>query len=173
MKNRPYSPAYKQTIIPGKTLLFLDEVQVCPRALLSLRHFYELMSELHVIAAGSLLEFCIEQVGLPVGRVQFLYAYPMSYKEFLWALDETFLVEAILNHGFNQPFQSAIHNKALRLFGEYIAIGGMPEAVRLWRDKKNHQLCQDIHHDLISAYKQDFEKYAKKTQIKYVEQIFE
>lgn len=163
----------QQKIIPGKTLLFFDEVQVCPRALLALRYFYELMPELHVIAAGSLLEFCIEQIGLPVGRVQFLYAYPMSFKEFLWALDENFLVDAILSHDFNQPMQSAIHEKALRLFGEYIAIGGMPEAVQAWRDHKNYQRCQNIHHDLIAAYKQDFEKYAKKSQIKYVEHVFE
>jgi predicted AAA+ superfamily ATPase len=163
----------KQHIVPGKTLLFFDEVQICPRALIALRYFYESMPELHVIAAGSLLEFCIEQVGLPVGRVQFLYAYPMSFKEFLWALDETFLVDAILHHDINTPFQTAIHEKALRLFGEYIAIGGMPEAVRLWRDHKNYQRCLDIHHDLIAAYKQDFEKYAKKSQIKYVEHVFE
>ena len=163
----------QQKITPGETLLFLDEVQTCPRALLALRYFYEFMPELHVIAAGSLLEFCIEQVGLPVGRVQFLYAYPMTFKEFLWALDETFLVDAILNHDCSKPFQVAIHEKALRLFGEYIAIGGMPEAVRMWRDQKNYQLCQDVHHDLIAAYKQDFEKYAKKSQIKYVEHVFE
>lgn len=162
-----------QKIIPGKTLLFLDEVQVCPRALLALRYFYETMPELHVIAAGSLLEFCIEQVGVPVGRVQFLYVYPMSFKEFLWASGENFLVDAILNHDFNKPFQSAVHEKALRLFGEYIAIGGMPEAVKSWCDHKNYQRCQDIHHDLIAAYKQDFEKYAKKSQIKYVEHVFE
>lgn len=163
----------RQRITPGETLLFLDEVQICPRALLALRYFYESMPDLHVIAAGSLLEFCIEQVGLPVGRVQFLYAYPMSFKEFLWALDETFLVNAILSHDIKQPFQQAIHEKALRLFGEYIAIGGMPEAVYAWQNKKNYQLCQNIHHDLIAAYKQDFEKYARKSQIKYVEHVFE
>lgn len=161
-----------QKITPGETLLFLDEVQACPRALLALRYFYELMPTLHVIAAGSLLEFCIDEIGLPVGRVQFLYVYPMSFKEFLWALDEAFLVDAIMNHDMKSSFQKAIHEKALRLFGEYIAIGGMPEAVALWRDKKNYQLCQDIHHDLITAYRQDFEKYARKSQIKYVEHVF-
>src|SRR3990167_5916670 len=162
----------RKNITPGETLLFLDEIQVCPRALLALRYFYEKMPELHVIAAGSLLEFAIEQVGVPVGRVQFLHAYPMSFKEFLWALNENFLVDAILNHDPHKSFQSANHEKALRLFGEYIAIGGMPEAVLNWRDHKNYLRCQIIHDDLISAYKQDFEKYAKKTQIKYVEHVF-
>jgi predicted AAA+ superfamily ATPase len=130
------------------------------------------MPELHVIAAGSLLEFAIDQVGVPVGRVQFLHAYPMSFKEFLWALDETFLADAILNHDPHHAFHPTNHEKALRLFGEYTAIGGMPEAVLQWRDHKNYLQCQIIHTDLISAYKQDFEKYAKKSQIKYVEHVF-
>jgi hypothetical protein len=73
----------KQEITPGDTLLFLDEIQACPRALLSLRYFYEMMPELHVIAAGSLLDFAIENIGIGVGRVNFLYMYPMSFKEFL------------------------------------------------------------------------------------------
>jgi uncharacterized protein len=107
----------RKNIIPGETLLFFDEIQVCPRALLALRYFYEKMPELHVIAAGSLLEFAIEQVGIPVGRVQFLHAYPMSFKEFLWALDENFLVDAILNHDPHKLFQTANHEKALRLYG--------------------------------------------------------
>jgi uncharacterized protein len=68
------------TIVPGETLLFLDEVQVTPRAILALRYFYEKIPELHVIAAGSLLEFAIEQVGVPVGRVSMLYVYPLSFE---------------------------------------------------------------------------------------------
>lgn len=163
----------KKPITPGKTLLFLDELQACPRALLSLRYFYELMPELHVIAAGSLLDFAIEQVGMPVGRVQFLHMHPMTFKEFLYALDEKFLVDNIMQHDLTkQPYSTIAHEKALRLFGEYIVIGGMPDAVANWRDKKNYTVCMNIHHDLITAYKQDFEKYAKKSQIKYLDLIF-
>lgn len=165
--------ATQKMITPGETLLFFDEVQACPRALMALRYFYELMPELHVIAAGSLLDFAIEEIGLPVGRVQFLYMYPMSFKEFLWALDENFLVDAIIKQNPKEVLQIATHEKALRLFGEYIAIGGMPEAVATWRDQKNYKACLDIHHDLITAYKQDFEKYARKPQIKYVNHVFE
>lgn len=160
-------------IIPGKTLLFLDEVQACPRVLIALRYFYELMPELHVIAAGSLLDFATEQVGMPVGRVQFLRMYPMSFKEFLWALGENALAEGILTRDLSNPFISVVHEKALRLFGEYIAIGGMPQAVQIWRDEKNYHRCQEVHHDLIRAYKQDFEKYARKSQIHYVEHLFQ
>ena len=160
-------------ITPGKTLLFLDEVQACPRVLIALRYFYELMPELHVIAAGSLLDFATEQVGMPVGRVQFLRMYPMSFKEFLWALGENVLADSILTRDPSNPFISVVHEKALRLFGEYIAIGGMPKAVQIWRDEKNYHRCQEVHHDLIRAYKQDFEKYARKSQIHYVEHLFQ
>ena len=72
-------------IVPGKTLLFFDEIQAIPKALLALRYFYEEMPDLHVIGAGSLLDFAIEQVGVPVGRVQSLYMYPLSFFEFLSA----------------------------------------------------------------------------------------
>jgi len=74
-------------IKPGSTLLFIDEVQNAPKAIIALRYFYELMPGLHVIAAGSLLDFAIEQVGVPVGRVTTLYMYPMSFLEFLVALE--------------------------------------------------------------------------------------
>src|SRR3990167_11344536 len=105
--------ALRQEIVPGKTLLFLDEIQACPRAMIALRYFYEQMPELHVIAAGSLLDFAIEEVGMPVGRVQFLHVYPMTLKEFLWAMGEDYLVEGILCHDPSRIFQPAIHEKAL------------------------------------------------------------
>src|SRR3990167_2260793 len=162
----------KQTITAGETLLFFDEIQSCPRALIALRYFFEMMPALHVIAAGSLLEFAIENIGVPVGRVNFLHMYPMSFLEFLWALGEIHFAEVILQQDPSQPLNPAIHEKGLRLLGEYMAIGGMPEAVASWRDHKNYQHCLDIHHDLLMALGQDFEKYAKKTQIKYVEHLF-
>lgn|SRR3990167_428241 len=162
----------QQPVIPGETLLFFDEAPAVPRVLIALRYFYELIPELHVIAAGSLLDFAIEQVGLPVGRIQILEMHPMSYKEFLWAMGNHFLVDGILNLDPNKPFNSAVHDKGLRLFSEYIAVGGLPEAVACWRDKKNYSLCLNVHHDLIRIYKQDFEKYAKKPQIQYVDHVF-
>ena len=85
----------KKKITPGKTLLFFDEIQAEPQAILALRYFYEMMPELHVIAAGSLLDFAIEKVGVPVGRVEFLYMYPMSFLEFLYAYDNSILIEII------------------------------------------------------------------------------
>lgn len=159
-------------IFPGKTLLFLDEAQEVPRSLIALRYFYEKMPDLHVIAAGSLLDFAIEQVGVPVGRVEFLYQHPMSFFEFLVAKGEKILASEILNLSFDNPFHEVIHNKALDLLGEYIVIGGMPQAVKSWVKSNDITECANIHEIITSAYIQDFQKYAKKFQLKYVELIF-
>jgi predicted AAA+ superfamily ATPase len=169
---RELSLALGQEIVPGETLLFFDEVQICPKALLSLRYFYEQVPELHLIAAGSLLDIAIEQVGVPVGRVSFLYMYPLSFIEFLWAQEETLLADEIVVHKPEKQLNEAIHHKALKRVGEYMAIGGMPEAVKIWRDTQDYKQCLAIHHDILTAYRQDFGKYAKDSQIKYIEHLF-
>lgn len=158
-------------IIPGKTLLFFDEIQQCPKALIALRYLYEWIPELHVIAAGSLLDFAIEEVGIPVGRVASLYMYSLSFMEFLAAIDEKRLLKTVLaNHDEKMP--EIIHNKLLDLVGQYLAIGGMPEAVKNWVDTKNPKESFEIHHHIIDNYRMDFRKYAKKHQVKYLEQLF-
>lgn len=161
------------TIVPGQTLLFFDEIQVLPRAVTALRYFYEKMPALHVIAAGSLLDFALEEVGVPVGRVMFLHMYPLSFIEFLYACNHDILAQEILVHDIAQPLSEGAHQKALRLVGEYLAIGGMPEVVDRWRSARDPRLCFQIHHTLLNAYRQDFAKYAKSFQIKYLEALFE
>ncbi|MBM3191078.1 MAG: ATP-binding protein [Chlamydiae bacterium] len=151
-----------KAIIPGKSLLFLDEVQVEPQIILALRYFYELMPELHVIAAGSLLEFAIEQVGVPVGRITMLYVYPLSFMEFLAATDNSQFVGAILT---KQPFSEILHNKLLDLLGQYLAIGGMPAVIQAWNDTKDPKLSCEAQNDLVESYRLDFSKYAKKHQL--------
>jgi predicted AAA+ superfamily ATPase len=160
-------------IIPGKTLLFLDEIQDAPQIITALRYFYEKLPELHVIAAGSLLDFALENTGIPVGRVESLYVYPLSWLEFLLAQQEDLLYHAILEQDVQTPIGEAIHQKLLHLLGEYLAIGGMPEVVALWIKKRNPFLCFKTHQSLLSTYRQDFEKYAKKYQIKYVDLLFD
>lgn len=159
-------------IIPGKTLLFFDEIQMCPQAIVSLRYFYEKLPELHIIAAGSLLDFAIEKIGLPVGRVSFLYIHPMCFIEFLWALGNQPLADAIIQKQADDPFNPAIHDTAIKLLGEYLAIGGMPAAVAAWQATNNYRECVAIHQDILAAYRQDFEKYARTAQIKHVETVF-
>ncbi|MFA6036485.1 MAG: AAA family ATPase [Legionellales bacterium] len=98
-------------IIPGKTLLFFDEIQACPQAIIALRYFYEEMPDLHVIAAGSLLDFAIEKVGVPVGRISFLYMYPMSFIEFLVATGHQLIAKEIIHHKVQQPLNEVIHTR--------------------------------------------------------------
>jgi uncharacterized protein len=163
----------KRPIIPGKTLLFFDEVQESVKAFKSLRYFYELMPSLHVIAAGSLLDFQIEKIGVPVGRVEWLYLYPMSFIEFLYAVDHTLLAEKILNHHPDELMSDSTHNLALSLLGEYIAIGGMPAVVKCWRDSRDIADCGRLLHRIIQNYKQDFDKYARRSQVKYLDILFD
>ena len=159
-------------IVPGKTLLFLDEIQEAPKAVKSLRYFYELMPELHVVAAGSLLDFVLENVGMPVGRVSSLHMYPMSFLEFLLARGDQGLAELLLEHDHRSALINPVHQKLLYIFSEYLATGGMPEVVRSWIETEDLKKCGQRQTELIEAYRQDFSKYVKKYQIKYVELIF-
>lgn len=164
---------FNKKITHQKTLLFFDEIQVCPEAIIALRYFYEEMPELHVIAAGSLLDLAIEKVGVPVGRVSFCYMHPMSFIEFMIATGNDFFAEKILHHTSHEPLNEALHSKAIKLLGEYMLVGGMPEAVSHWINNRDIKVCGEIHHSIINSYRQDFEKYAKKNQLKYVELIFD
>jgi predicted AAA+ superfamily ATPase len=160
-------------ISPGKTLLFFDEVQFCPKAVTSLRYFYEKMPNLHVAAAGSLLDFALEEIGIPVGRVRSLYMYPLSFKEFLIAGGNDKLVDFLLHHNPQEQLDTIFHNKFISLLSEYMAVGGMPEAVKNWINKKDLKSVRRIHNDLIDTYRQDFRKYSNSRNIRYVEKVFE
>jgi len=163
---------FNQKIIPQQTLLFFDEIQACQEAIIALRYFYEEMPELHVIAAGSLLDFVIEKIGVPVGRVSFCYMYPMSFIEFLLATENELFAQELLRHTSKENLIEPLHQKGLKLLSEYMLVGGMPEAVLCWITQRNSKSCSEIHHTIIDAYRQDFSKYAKKTQLKYIELLF-
>jgi predicted AAA+ superfamily ATPase len=152
-------------IRPGETLLFFDEIQACTQALASLRYFYEEIPELHMIGAGSLLEFAIEKIGLPVGRVQTLTVFPLSFAEFLIAKGQALLLEAICEQ---TTFPKALQDNATRLLSEYFVIGGLPEVVANWVSKELPLETKDKLSTLVNTYRQDFEKYAKKSQLKYL-----
>lgn len=159
----------KTTIVPGKTLLFLDEVQEAPKVILALRYFYEQMPDLHVIAAGSLIDFAINQVGVPVGRVSMLYVYPLSFLEFLAGSGHSLYITQILQ---NESYSEIIHDNLMELLAKYLVIGGMPEVVSAWTKTNNPKICREIQNELIETYIQDFPKYTKKHQIKYVDTLF-
>lgn len=167
------SAILKTTIHPQNTLLFLDEIQAKPDAITALRYFYEEMPELHIIAAGSLLDFAIEKVGIPVGRVQSLYMYPLSFIEFLAALGEHPIIQAILKHDPTDEMSTIIHEKTLELVAKYLALGGMPKVVQRWQEAPGLNECTAVHSAIIDSYRQDFGKYARQAQIKYVDKIFD
>jgi predicted AAA+ superfamily ATPase len=170
---RQLSELLQVEIIAGKTLLFFDEIQIVPQTITTLRYFYELMPELHVAAAGSLLDFAIDQVGIPVGRISSLYMYPVSFLEFLVARGYAMWAKMIVEHDLQEVFNESVHEKLINLIGEYVAIGGMPEAINEWINTNTSRSAKIVHEDLIFNYQQDFEKYAKKHQIKYLNLLFQ
>ncbi len=166
------SIAAEKQIIPGTTLLFLDEIQECPSVIRALRYFYEKMPDLHVIAAGSLLDFVLENIGVPVGRIQMLYLYPLSFVEFLNAKGKTVLLEALFEHNAAKSAPEFMHKQLFKLYGEYMAIGGMPEVVNEWLLHADLKKTRKIQRSLVETYKTDFGKYASKYQKHHVETVY-
>ena len=159
-------------LVPGSSLLFIDEIQQQPLALSALRYFHENMSELHVVAAGSLLEFAIEQVGIPVGRVASLHMYPMSFLEFLVARGEGLMAEHLLDAPSPFSVGDPVHERLLRLVGEFLVLGGLPEVIETWIQHEDLNRCGETLDVMVAAYRQDFAKYSKRHQIKYVDLVF-
>jgi len=150
-------------IIPGKTLLFLDEIQSSPRAISSLRFFYEDYPDLHVIAAGSLLEFALEELpSFGVGRIRSLFMYPFSFSEFLSASGNKMLLEAIENATPECPLDDAIHRKALEFLRIFLIIGGMPETIATYMMETDLYKCQFVLDDLMVTLRSDFAKYKRR-----------
>jgi uncharacterized protein len=140
------------------TLIFIDEIQEVPAAINLLRYFYEDFPQLHVIAAGSLLEAVLnENTTMPVGRVEFKVLRPMSFEEFLNAIGE----KAALTQYQNIPIANFAHNKLLDLFHTYTLIGGMPEIVKSYAENRNLNALRPIYESLLVTYINDIEKYAR------------
>jgi len=158
----------------GTTLLFLDEIQDCPQAIMAMRYFYEEMPGLHIIGAGSFLEFSLvsENYRMPVGRVQYMYMYPLTFGEFLTAIGEANLENHISSVENLQNLPEELHNKLISLVRKYMIIGGMPEVVKEYVASKSILKCQKIQHSIIETYQDDFGKYAKTIQHKYLRKIF-
>lgn len=154
---------YGEKIIPGKTLIFFDEIQANERALTSLKYFYEDAPEYHIIAAGSLLGIAInrENYSFPVGKVQIINMYPLSFKEFLIALGREDLIEEIKKHFDNDnKIDNDIHELCLQLYRTYLIIGGMPEVVQIYLEEKKIISTLDIQAMILDSYVRDMTKYA-------------
>lgn len=150
--------ALGKKIVPGIDLLFLDEIQECPKAIMALRYFYEENPELHVIAAGSLLEFALKDISFPVGRLQMLFMYPMTFSEYLMATGKELLAEKILQP--QSDFSDALITRINNEMYNYLVIGGMPECVATFANTGSFMDVISIQTDLIAALRQDFSKYS-------------
>lgn len=166
--------ALQKPIRNQTSLLFLDEIQQCPEAVISLRYFKEKMPHLHVIAAGSLLEFLLreEDFSFPVGRVEFLYLRPLSFIEYLRAA-APFIVERVQAFDLKQPPSELEHRDLLKWIRRYLFVGGMPSAVAASLKEDSLLDTQRVHHRILQAYENDFGKYAKHAQHQYLHLIFQ
>ena len=164
---------YETPVVAGKTLLFLDEVQSCVDAISALRYFYELMPELHVVAAGSLLEFALQRIpSYAVGRIRSMYMYPFSFEEFLKAMQRNVLLEKLHNANPENPVSEEVHRKLKELFLRFIIIGGMPEVVSTYSSGGSLLNCRDILDELTETLFNDFAKYKLRVPAIRLEEVF-
>lgn len=150
-------------ILPGETLLFIDEIQVSKEAIMSLRYFKEDYPELHVIAAGSLLEFTLEELpSFGVGRIRSLYMYPFSFDEFLTAQGLELMVNYKKKAHSTEPLLEKAHKDLVDQLRTFYLVGGMPDAVTEWIETHSYIEVSHVHADIIQTYEDDFNKYKKR-----------
>lgn len=154
---------YGKPVEPGSTLLFLDEIQNSPDAIKSLWTFKEDYPELHVIAAGSLLEFTLKELpSFGVGRIRSLFVYPFSFDEFLVAEGKSSWVKAKQEANSGKPLLRILHEDLVRHYRTFLMVGGMPASVAAWVQTSDYQQCLTELDDIQLTYYDDFAKYAKK-----------
>lgn len=166
----------KQTIIKEKTLIIFDEIQLCERALTSLKYFCEEAPEYHIIAAGSLLGVAVNrsQFSFPVGKVDVKTMYPLDFKEFLLALNEGNLVELIQDcFNSNVPMPQVLHKDAMSLYRTYLVVGGMPEIVSKYVETKDFLLVRHLQDMILASYLNDMSKYNTNNEIKKTRQVYD
>lgn len=165
-----------QTIIKEKTLIFFDEIQLCERALTSLKYFYEQAPEYHVIVAGSLLGIAVnrEQFSFPVGKVDMKTLYPMDMEEFLMAMGENELISAIKkSFEENIPMPFVLHEAAMEYYRKYLIVGGMPECVSKFKETENYQLIRHTQDMILLSYLNDMSKYNVTNEIKKTRLVYD
>lgn len=158
-----------QTIVKGRTLIVFDEVQLCERALTSLKYFCEQAPEYHIIVAGSLLGVAVNRTkfSFPVGKVDMKTLYPMDMEEFMLAMGEGALVQRIKNSfATDTPLPSALHDAAMQLYRRYLVVGGMPECVTRFAETKDYTLIRHTQDTILASYLNDMSKYNNLNEIK-------
>jgi len=171
---RNLSAFYNVPVEDGKTLVFFDEIQSCLQAISSLRYFHEKRPGLHLVAAGSLLEFALKEIpSFGIGRIEHLYMYPMSFNEFLWANHERNLCELLENASPAYPIHKAFHQKLTRYLKQFLYIGGLPEVVKIFINTGDLQKAQSILDGLITGLDDDFSKYKKHIPVSRIKEVFQ
>jgi predicted AAA+ superfamily ATPase len=157
-------------ISPGKTLVFFDEIQACPRAIMALRYFYEQMPKLHVIAAGSLLEFAFGEISIPVGRLQYLHMYPMTFYEYLMAMGK----ESMAEYALTTPagVDKAVQEIILQELRKYFFVGGMPECIKTYRESGSMLEAFQVQSEILESYRDDFSKYMPRIDTSSLDAVF-
>jgi len=165
---------YATPVIPGKTLLFLDEIQSSLPAISSLRFFYERYRDLHVVAAGSLLEFALQELSsFGVGRLRSMFMYPMCFFEFLNACNQQLLIQAVQNANCKNPLSEVLHKKVNEYLRKFLILGGMPEVVSVYVTTNDLLSCQRILDDLVISLRADFSKYREKVPSLQISAVFD
>lgn len=159
-------------IIPGKTLIFLDEVQAFPQALEALKYFCEDAPEYHIVVAGSLLGVALHAgVSFPVGKVQTLRLFPMDFEEFLMAMGEEQLLK--LMHSHDYELMNAFHEKLKDLLRQYYYVGGMPEVVKAFAENKLLNQVRSLQNEILSNYASDFSKHAPSQEVPRIDMVWQ
>ena len=159
-----------QRIVLDDTLVFFDEIQECPKALVALRYFYEEMPRLHIIAAGSLLEFAMGEISFPVGRVQFIELYPLNFLEFQMALGNEKAAELL--SGSPHELSESSHQFLLDQLKDYFFVGGMPEAVKIFIETRSVNKAIEVQGEICNSLKQDFAKYNPRVDKNCLTEVF-
>lgn len=165
-----------QTIVREKTLIFFDEVQLCERAITSLKYFCENAPEYHVIVAGSLLGLAVgrEKYSFPVGKVDMKTLYPMDFEEFLLALNEESLVTQIQYcYDNNTRMPHAVHEAAMNYYRQFLVVGGMPDCVDKFVETKDYVLIRHIQKTILASYLNDMSKYNRANEIKKTRLVYD
>lgn len=163
---------YGKAILPEKTLIIFDEIQECPNALNSLKYFQEEANEYHIVCAGSLLVIRLSHTSFPVGKVEFLNMYPMTFSEFLIADNCENLVEYMKSIKDIQSIPDIFFNQLEEKLKAYFIIGGMPEAVKAWVNEKDIELVNNIQENILKAYENDFSKHTQNSEANKISLIW-
>lgn len=164
---------FETVIDPANCILFIDEIQAAPELIPKLRWFAEDLPELPVIAAGSLLEFVLgkKEFSMPVGRISYMFMEPLSFEEYLIAQNKNELVTQIKEFTWSTGISEFTHEKLISFFKEFIIIGGMPAAVKVWNNTQSLSDVAQVHNDILNTYRDDFGKYSSRIPPKRLEEV--